>query len=143
MVPDMHGDLVTDPLAARYGRRPTRRSPALIAVIAVLAAAGLAWVIWVAVENSTPPVSSRLLSFTIDSPTTLSATIQVDRTEDTEASCRVQAKATDFAIVGETTVRVPANSPRRQAVRVTITTQRPATAAVLVGCTTPGSARPR
>ncbi len=142
MVPDMSGDLVTDPLAARYGRRQRRRTPALIVAIAVLAAAGLAWVVWVALANSNPPVSSRLMSFTIDSPTSVSAAIQVDRTENTEANCRIQAKASDFAIVGETTVRVPADAPRSQVVHVTITTQRPATAAVLVGCTMPGSPRP-
>jgi Domain of unknown function (DUF4307) len=142
MVPDMPGDLVTDPLAARYGRRTPLRRPAVIAV-ALLAAAGIGWLIWVAVAHSSPPVASRLLSFSVDSPTAVSATIQVERTEDVEASCRLQAKATDFAIVGETTVKVPADAPRRQTMRVTITTQRPATAAVLVGCTTPGSGRPR
>lgn len=143
MVPDMTGDLVTDPLAARYGRRHGRRRPYLIAAVALLAAAGLAWVIWVALANASPPVSSRLVSFTVDSPTSVAATIQVDRTEDSEATCRVQAKASDFAIVGETTVRVPSDAPRSQVVHVTITTQRPATAAVLVGCTTPGSNHPR
>jgi hypothetical protein len=146
MVPDMPGDLVTDPLATRYGRPHGRRTPlrrpAVIAV-ALLAAAGIGWLIWVAAAHSSPPVASRLLSFSIDSPTAVSATIQVERTEDAEASCRLQAMAADFAIVGETTVRVPADAPRRQTVRVTITTQRPATAAVLVGCTTPGSGRPR
>jgi Domain of unknown function (DUF4307) len=145
MVPDMPGDLVTDPLAARYGR-PYRRGTPLrrpdVIAVALLAAAGIGWLIWVALAHSSPPVSSRLLSFSVDSPTAVSATIQVERTEDAEASCRLQASAADFAIVGETTVRVPADAPRRQTVRVTITTQRPATTVVLVGCTTPGSGRP-
>lgn len=147
MVPDMAKDLVTDPLAARYGRRsasgPVRRRPALIVTAGVVAVAGLTWLIWVALANSTPPVSSRLDSYRIESATQVRATIRVDRTEDSVATCRIQAKSADFAIVGEITVTVPADAPRRQTLDVTITTQRPATAAVLVGCTTPGSGRPR
>lgn len=139
---------MTDPagstLAARYGRRSGRR-PRLrvIAVAAVLAAAGLTWLIWVAVVNSSPPVTSRLLSFEVASPTVVKARIQVDRTSDIEASCRLQAKSADFAIVGETTLTVQSDAPRKQVLEATITTQRPATAVFLVGCTTAGSPRPR
>ena len=147
MVPDMAKDLVTDPLAARYGRRrgagPVRRRRAVIATAAVFAVAGLTWLIWVALANATPPVSSRLESYRVESATAVRATIRVDRTEDSIATCRVQAKSADFAIVGEVTVTVPADAPREQTLDVRITTQRPATAAVLVGCTTPGSGRPR
>ncbi len=147
MVPDMAKNQVTDPLAARYGRRtgsgPVRRRPALIVTAAVVAVIGLTWLIWVALANASPPVSSRLQSYKVESATTVRATIRVERTEDAVATCRIQAKSADFAIVGEITVTVPADAPRQQSLDVTITTQRPATAAVLVGCTTPGSGRPR
>ena len=133
----------TTDLDARYGRSGRSRRPLIIAVVAVVVAAGLAWLAWAAFVQSTPPVSSRLLGFEIISPTSAKATIQVDRTESTEASCRLQAKAADFSIVGELTVTVAADAPRHQTVPATLTTQRAATSVVLVGCTTPGNPRPR
>ena len=133
----------TTDLAARYGRRTTRRRPLVVVAVAVVAAAGLGWLLWVAYVHSTPPVTSRLLGFEVLSPTAVTATIEVQRTEEVAASCRVQAKSADFAIVGETTVTVPADAPRRQVLRTEISTQRLATAAVLVGCTTADAHRPR
>jgi hypothetical protein len=114
----------------------------IIAVVAVVAAAGLAWLAWAAIVGSNPPVTSRLLGFEIVSPTSAKATIQVDRTKSTEASCRLQAKAADFSIVGELTLTVPADSPRHQTLPATLTTQRAATSVVLIGCTTAGNPRP-
>jgi hypothetical protein len=142
---------VTDPAAPdrtaaldqRYGRRTSRRRPVAVAAVVVVAVAGLAWLLWAAVWHSNPPVASRLVSFEVTSSTSVVAVIEVERTEDVVATCRVQAKSADFAIVGETTLTVPADAPRRATVRAVVTTQRPATAAVLVGCTTPDTPRPR
>jgi hypothetical protein len=114
----------------------------IIAGVAVVAAAGLAWLAWAAIVGSNPPVTSRLLGFEITSPTSAKATIQVDRTKSTEASCRLQAKAADFSIVGELTLTVPADSPRHQTLPATLTTQRAATSVVLIGCTTADNPRP-
>jgi hypothetical protein len=114
----------------------------IIGVVAVVAAAGLAWLLWAALAGSNPPVTSRLLGYEITSPTSAKATIQVDRTKSVEASCRLQAKAADFSIVGELTLTVPADSPRKQTVPATLTTQRAATSVVLIGCTTSDSPRP-
>jgi len=111
-------------------------------VVAVVAAVGLTWLLWAAFIQSNPPVTSRLLGFEITSATSAKATIQVDRTKSTEASCRLQAKAADFSIVGEVTITVPADSPRHQTMPATLTTQRAATSVVLIGCTTPGNPRP-
>ena len=130
-------------LAARYGRRTTNRRPLVVLAVAAVAAAGLAWLLWAALFHASPPVASRLLTSKVTSPTSVTAVIEVERSRDVAATCRVQAKAPDFAIVGETTVTVPAGTPRRQTVRAVVTTQRPATAAVLIGCTTPDSERPR
>ncbi len=132
----------TADLDARYGRGGRSRRPLIIGVVAVIAAAGLAWLLWAAFVQSNPPVTSRLLRFEITSATSAKATIQVDRTESTEASCRLQAKAADFSIVGELTVKVPADSPRHQTLPATLTTQRAATSVVLIGCTTPDNPRP-
>ena len=135
-------DSATPDLDARYGRGGRSRRPLIIAVVAVLAAVGLAWLIWAAVIGSNPQVTSRLIGFEVPSPTIAKATIQVDRTKSVEASCRLQAKAADFSIVGELTVTVPADSPRHQTLPVQLTTQRSATSVVLIGCTTADTHRP-
>jgi uncharacterized protein DUF4307 len=129
-------------LNARYGRPGRSRRPLIIGLAAVLAVAGLGWLVWAAVIGSNPPVTSRLLAFKIVSETQVTATVQVDRTKSVEATCRVQAKAADFSIVGELTLTVPADSPRHQALPATLTTQRTATSVVLIGCTTADSHRP-
>ncbi|WP_433161456.1 DUF4307 domain-containing protein [Kribbella sp. CA-247076] len=129
-------------LDARYGRSGTSRRPVIIGVVAVIVAVGLAWLVWAALVGSNPPVTSRLIGFEITSPTSAKATVEIDKRESTEASCRLQAKAADFSIVGELTVTVPADSPRHQTLTPTLTTQRPATSVVLIGCTTPDSPRP-
>jgi len=131
-------------LATRYGRtgRPRRR-PLLLVLAGVLALAGLGWLTWVAVVHSTPTVASRLIGFEVTSPSSVTATIEVERTDDVAASCRLQAKASDFSVVGEVTVAVAADAPRRQFVTTALTTQRGATSVNLIGCTTADSARPR
>jgi hypothetical protein len=147
MVLQARGEPLTDPSAtdldARYGRTRRARRPLVLGIIGTLALTGLVWLLWVAFVQSTPPVSSRLLGYTITSPTSATATIQVDRDKDVEASCRLQAKAADFSIVGEVTLTIAADSPRRQSLEATLTTQRDATAVVLVGCTTADAHRPR
>jgi hypothetical protein len=129
-------------LDARYGRTGRSRRRLLIAGVAVIAVVGLVWLLWAAFIASNPPVSSRLIGFKIESATTATATIQVDRSKSVEAQCRLQAKAADFSIVGELTVTVAPDSPRQQTVDATVTTQRGATAVVLVGCTTADAHRP-
>jgi hypothetical protein len=129
-------------LAARYGRTGRSRRVLLIAGVAVVAVIGLVWLTWAAFSSANPPVSSRLIGYKIESATSASATIQVDRTKSVEAQCRLQAKAADFSIVGELTVTVAPDSPRQQTVDATVRTQRAATAVVLVGCTTADAHRP-
>ncbi|HZX07658.1 DUF4307 domain-containing protein [Kribbella sp.] len=126
----------TSDLNARYGRGGRSRRPLVIGVLGVLVLAALVWLVWAAWVQSNPPVSSQLQGFTIVSPTKATATMKVDRTKSVEASCRLQAKAADFSIVGEVTVTVPAGSARHQTLPVTLTTQRSATSVVLIGCTT-------
>jgi cytoskeletal protein RodZ len=130
-------------LAARYGRPSRARKALALGIVGVVALTGLVWLLWVAFIQSNPPVASRLQAFKITSPTTATATIQVDRTKSVEANCRLQAKAADYSIVGEVTVIVPADSPRHQTLQAALTTQRTATSVVLVGCTTADAHRPR
>jgi hypothetical protein len=135
-------DSATD-LDARYGRTRRGRKPLVLGAIGTVVLIALVWLLWVAFVESTPPVSSRLLGFKITSPTSATATIQVDRAKSVEASCRLQAKSADFSIVGELTVTVAPDSPRRQTVDATLTTQRVASAVILVGCTTADDPHPR
>ncbi|WP_371404601.1 DUF4307 domain-containing protein [Kribbella sp. NBC_00662] len=132
----------TSDLNARYGRGGRSWRPFVIGGLGVVILAGLVWLVWAAWVQSNPPVSSQLNGFEIVSPTSATATMKVDRTKSVEASCRLQAKAADFSIVGEVTVTVKADSPRHQVLPVTLTTQRSATAVVLVGCTTADQHRP-
>jgi cytoskeletal protein RodZ len=132
----------TTDLDARYGRDRRSRRWLLIGVLAVVVLAGLTWLAWAAIVGSNPQVTSRLLGFEVTSATSAKATIQVDRTKSVEASCRLQAKAADFSIVGELTLTVPADSPRHQTLPATLTTQRSATSVVLIGCTTADSHHP-
>lgn len=129
-------------LDARYGRTGRSRRVLMLGIVGTLALVALIWLLWVAFIQSNPPVSSRLLGFKIASPTSATATIQVDRSKAVEAQCRLQAKAADFSIVGELTVTVAPDSPRQQSIDATLTTQRAATAVVLVGCTTADAHRP-
>ncbi|MFF0264488.1 DUF4307 domain-containing protein [Kribbella sp. NPDC004536] len=129
-------------LNARYGRAGRSRRPLVIGVLGVVVLAGLVWLVWAAWVQSNPPVRSELQGFTVVSPTSATATMKVDRNKSVEASCRLQAKAADFSIVGEVTVTIKADSPRHQTVAVTLTTQRSATSVVLVGCTTADQHRP-
>ncbi|GAA3110920.1 hypothetical protein JOF29_001308 [Kribbella aluminosa] len=133
----------TPDLNARYGRAGRSRRPLVIGVLGVLVLAGLVWLVWVAWIQSNPPVRSELQGFKTVSPTSATATMTVDRNKSVEATCRLQAKAADFSIVGEVTVTVRADSARHQTLPVTLTTQRSATSVVLIGCTTADQPRPR
>ena len=121
-------------LDTRYGRPRAGRRPLIVGVVGVLALVGLVWLVWAAFVHANPPVSSRLVSFKVTSPAAVTATIEVERDVDVDSTCNLQAQGADFAIVGEVTVPVPAGAPRRQSLDATITTQREATAVVLVGC---------
>ncbi|MGZ0151479.1 DUF4307 domain-containing protein [Kribbella sp. WER1] len=133
----------TSDLNARYGRAGRSRRPLVIGVLGVLVLVALVWLVWVAWVQSNPSVHSELQGFKVTSPTSATATITVDRSKSVDASCRLQAKAADFSIVGEVTVTVPAGSARQQTLPVTLTTQRSATSVVLIGCTTADQHRPR
>ena len=90
----------TSDLNLRYGRRGRSRRPLVIGGLGVVIVSGLVWLVWAAWVQSNPSVTSQLNGFEIVSPTSAKATMQVDRTKSVEASCRLQAKAADFSIVG-------------------------------------------
>ncbi|WP_203589998.1 DUF4307 domain-containing protein [Streptomyces sp. SID13031] len=140
--PAVRTDSTSATLDARYGRTGRSRRGLMLVSIGTVALVALVWLLWVAFIQSNPPVSSRLIGFKIASATSATGTFQVDRSKSVEAQCRLQAKSADFSIVGEITVTVPADSPRQQSLDATLTTQRAATAVVLIGCTTADAHRP-
>ena len=129
-------------LTQRYGAPPRSRYVTLGAV-ALLVAAALGWFVWAGIAYIHPQVESQLIGFTVDSSTQLTARIHVDRAaEGTDATCLVQALASDHSVVGEVSVPVT-SGPTAQTLDVPIKTEQLATAAKLIGCTAAGQPRPR
>ncbi len=130
-----------DTLADRYGAPAPWRRPALRSAIAVLAVVSVGWLGWTIWEQSSPPVASGELTFTIVDDNTASARFIVELEDDVEATCTVRAYAEDHTLVGTVSfVPEPTASGR---VTQEISTDRRATAVELLGCTAPGQPRPR
>jgi hypothetical protein len=130
-------------LEQRY-RGPSRASRvvALVAVVAMVVS-GVGFLGWSVLFHSTPEVTSRLTAFRVVDDHEVTADIAVAReSQFTEASCRLRAIAEDHTVVGELTLPVVDGAEQRS-MRVPIRTERRATSVELVGCTTPGQARPR
>ncbi|MPZ61719.1 MAG: DUF4307 domain-containing protein [Propionibacteriales bacterium] len=127
----------------RYGSpRPWVRLVAIVATgLVALAAAG--WLLWAAWSHSRPEVVSQLRGFEVIDKRTVSATITVERQRPVRAICVLKAQATDHTIVGELGVAIPADAPPTVTRTYEIPTERPATAAVLDGCTTDDQSRQR
>lgn len=121
-------------LARRYPK-PLLPRPLLVGVIAVVAAVALAWLIWAALAWSSPVVSGQVPAFTVVSDTRIDVTVTVDRPDPSvPVVCRISAQAADFQPVGEVNLPVEASEHRLVDVKVSITTLRRATTAVVRNC---------
>jgi hypothetical protein len=110
--------------------------PLLIGLIGVGVVIGMTWLLWTALQHSRPAVAAQVQSFRIDSDTSASATLTVERRDPSKpATCRVLAQATDFQPVGEQQVPIAASRDRVIDVNLTLTTLRRATTVVVRGCT--------
>ncbi len=121
-------------LARRY---PAPRLPraALIGVVAVVAAGALGWLVWTGLVHARPVVSANVAAYTVVSDRRIDATVTVDRTDPSvPVVCRVSAQAEDFQPVGEVNLPVEATAERVVNVRVSLTTLRRATTAVIREC---------
>jgi Domain of unknown function (DUF4307) len=130
---------VDQALSERYAAPPVWRWRATIVGVVVLAVVALAWLGWAAFVQSTPKIESQLVGW--DVVDAHSATAQVDvRLGDGvgHPTCTVQALASDHSIVGELTF-----TPVSGSNRVTVRTDREATAVQLPGCVADGQDRPR
>jgi len=121
----------------RYGRsRPVRRL-ALTALVGLVVVVFLAWVAWVAWLHGTPQVQSELVGYTVVDEHTVTAEVDVAIESGADARCLIRAIAEDHTPVGELSF-VPTDGLNEVVVR----TERAATSAELVGCTTPEQDRP-
>jgi hypothetical protein len=122
-------------LRRRYPK-PRMPRPLLVGLIGVGAVLALTWLVWTALLHSRPAVAAQVVSFRIDSDTSVSATISVERRDPSlPATCRVLAQATDYQPVGEQQVPIAASTNRVVEADLMFTTLRRATAVVVKGCT--------
>jgi Domain of unknown function (DUF4307) len=118
----------------RYGApRPWAR-PLAIGVAVLLALAGGGWLLWAGLYHSQPDVAGRLRAFRVLDERTVSATIDVEREPGVAATCLLEAQAADHFVVGERQVNIPAGPREALTLTYRIQTERPATNAVLDGC---------
>jgi hypothetical protein len=110
--------------------------PLLVGLIGAGVVIALTWLVWTALLHSRPAVDAQVQTFRIDSDTSVSATISVERRDPSApVTCRVLAQAVDFQPVGEEEVSIAPSSDRLVGVSLTLTTLRRATAVVVKGCT--------
>ncbi len=126
---------VAERLSRRYPKARIPR-PLLVGLIGVGVVLALTWLVWTALLHSRPAVAAQVQTFRIDSDTSVSATISVERRDPSApVTCRVLAQAADFQPVGEEEVSIAPSSDRLVGVSVMLTTLRRATAVVVKGCT--------
>jgi Domain of unknown function (DUF4307) len=122
-------------LRRRYPK-PRMPRPLLVGLIGVGVVLALTWLVWTALLHSRPAVAAQVVSFRIDSDTSVSATISIERRDPSlPATCRVLAQATDYQPVGEQQVPIAASTNRVVEADLMFTTLRRATAVVVKGCT--------
>jgi hypothetical protein len=110
--------------------------PLLMGLITVGAVLALTWLVWTALLHSRPVVGAEVVTLRIESDTSVSATISVERRDPAmPVTCRVLAQAGDFQPVGEQLVPIAASSDHVVSESVTLTTLRRATGVVVRGCT--------
>lgn len=118
-------------LAARYGKRPIPRWAYWVAIpLALVALAGLGSF---AVSKANPPVRSKLLTWQVTGPTSVSATFEVRRSASQEVYCTLRAQDVRHVDVGYATFRIPPGADYEQPT-VRVNTARQATAVELLGC---------
>jgi Domain of unknown function (DUF4307) len=122
----------------RYGApRPWSR-PLAVTLTATLALVGLGWLLWAGLYHAQPAVSERLRTFQVVGPGAVSATIDIEREPGVAVECLLEAQAADHFVVGERQVRIAAGPQQTLTRTYRIETERPATNAVLDGCSPAG-----
>ncbi len=131
-----------DDLTDRYGGEAPGRRRLLIATSTLLALAFLGWLGWIAWSEATPDVDSDLVSYEVLDEHAATAQVHVRlKNAEVEASCLLRAFAEDHTVVGELAFTPEYGAPQPQ--RFSVRTERRATSVDLIGCTAPGTPRPR
>jgi Domain of unknown function (DUF4307) len=126
-------------LTERYAAAPAWRRRATVAGVVILAVAALGWLVWATFVEATPKVESQLQGWKVVDAHRTTATVDVRLANGaSHPRCTVQALASDHTVVGELTF-----VPRSGTNRVTVRTERAATAVDVPGCTADGQDRPR
>ena len=128
-------------LADRYGAPAPWKRPVLRVAITLLVLVSGGWLGWTIWEQSSPPVASGELTFTIVDDNTASTRFVIDLQDGVVATCTVRAYAEDHTLVGSVSF-TPEPTPSGR-VTQEISTDRRATSVELLGCTAPGQSRPR
>jgi hypothetical protein len=129
---------VTDAAERLRRRYPKSRMPRplLVGLISVGVVLALTWLVWTALLHSQPAVAAQVQAFRIESDTSVSVTITVDRSDPSvPATCRVLAQAADYQPVGEQQVAIPSSRTRVVDVNLLLTTMRRAAAVEVKECT--------
>jgi hypothetical protein len=129
---------VTDAAERLRRRYPKSRMPRplLVGLISVGVVLALTWLVWTALLHSQPAVVAQVQAFRIDSDTSVSVTITVERPDPSvPATCRLLAQAADYQPVGEQQVAIPSSRTRVVDVNLVLTTLRRAAAVEVKGCT--------
>ncbi len=130
---------VDQTLTERYAAPPAWRRRLTIGGVVVLAVVALGWVAWATFVQATPKVESELLGFDPVDAHHAAASLRVTiHDASSHPRCTVQALASDHTIVGELVF-----TPRDGVNRVTVRTERLASAVDVPGCTADGQDRPR
>ena len=109
--------------------------PLLLGLIGVGVVIAMTWLVWTALVHSRPAVAAHIQAFSIDSDTSVSVTLAVERRDPAvPATCRVLAQAADFQPVGEQQVPIAATADRAVNVNFVLTTLRRATTVVAKEC---------
>ena len=118
----------------RYGApRPWMR-PAVLVGSALLGLLFLAWLVWAGLHHAQPAVAERLRAYRVLDDSTVSATIDIERRPGVGVVCLLEAQAADHFVVGERRVHIPPGPEPALTRTYRITTERPATNAVLDSC---------
>jgi len=128
-------------LPERYGSPSRGARRAVVIGSGLLGVVALAWLAWVTFVHATPQASSALVSWSTVDDHEVAVRIDVrlaDGVDPSQATCTVRAVAEDHTVVGEARF-----TPVDGVNQVSVRTERRATSAESLGCTTPDQSRPR